>query len=445
MYEHPYTVSNKLKEIKISIHQIHLATLSIDELNIRDIGKKDSLNREGLRVIAAQYLGNEEDVVKVNNLYDQWLSKRIYGSDITEGNEQQLFEQLIDAITVLSDFADNKAIALYDEATKDAGFYSAYIGTALLFAAILSIILLLRTLRHLRETTESSKQYLYLIDQNVMITAVDNEGNIFDLSNELSRYLSKTKKELVGQSLQDVFFADDEPQFLEMWQQVTSGADWHGDLEVIKGNEPKWLGIDVLPMQNNDHRSSGFRLLAHDITSRKSLELISITDTLTGLLNRRTLDETLERMSKLSSRAKTPLTVAIFDIDYFKQYNDKYGHIAGDKVLTRIASLVSKMLARPNDYVFRMGGEEFCLIFNPKNAEDSKQYLEKIRQAVRSLAIIHENSKIDEYVTISIGAVFFEGEEQIDGKMLLLYSDDNLYVAKEKRNHTVQTEHGRHH
>lgn len=442
MYEHPYAVSNKLKEIKISMHQIHLSTLSIDELDIRDIGKKDSLNRENLHVIATQYLGDKNNVAKVNDLYEQWLSTRVYGSDIAEQKEQQLFEELSQAIEVLSDFADNKAIEFYNDATKDAIYYSSYIGASLVFSIILSIILLLRTLRYLREISKSRKQYLYLIDQNVMMSAMDDEGTIFDISNQLGRYLSEAKEALVGKSVQDVFFENDEAQYLEMWQQINSGAEWHGEIEVIKGNESKWLGVDVLPIQNDDYSSSGFRLLANDITSRKSLELISITDTLTGLLNRRTLDETLDRMSKLSSRMKMPLTVAIFDIDYFKQYNDTYGHIAGDKVLSRITYLVSKMFARPSDYVFRIGGEEFCIIFNAKNAEESNAHLERACQAVKNLAIRHESSTVDDCVTISIGAIFFEGQEHIDGKMLLSYSDDNMYVAKEKRNHTVQTEYG---
>jgi diguanylate cyclase (GGDEF)-like protein/PAS domain S-box-containing protein len=441
MYEHPYTVSNKLKEIKISIHQIHLESLSIDELDIRDIGKKDSLNRENLRIIGAQYLGDKEDVLSVKSLYEEWLSKRVYGSDAAGKNERLLFEELSQAMTVLSDFADNKAIELYDEAKKDAIFYPAYIGSALLFAAILSTILLLRTLRHLRETTESRKQYLYLIDQNVMITAIDNDGNIFDISNELSRFLSKTKKEFVGKSLQDVFFADEESKFLDVWQQIKSGADWHGEIEIIKGSEPKWLGIDVLPMQNSDYSYSGFRLLAHDITSRKSLEKISITDTLTGLLNRRTLDETINRATRLSSRNNIPLTIGIFDVDFFKQYNDTYGHMAGDKVLTRLASLVSKMLGRPNDYVFRIGGEEFCFIFNSQTLEESKAYLEKIREAVKELQIKHEGSAVDEYLTISIGALYLDGNNAVDSKVLLSEADDNLYRAKENRNCTVQTEH----
>ncbi|MBL1320245.1 MAG: sensor domain-containing diguanylate cyclase [Methylophaga sp.] len=440
MYEHPYTVSNKLKEIKILVHQIHLDSVSITAREVAEIGKKDGLSREALHIIGAQYLGDEADVEAVERLYDNWLTDRLYDDDIGDHDEKILFEQLLQAIAVLSNFADNKAAELYNAAKKDAMFYAMYIGSALLFASILSIVLLLKTLKGLRAMTDDSKQYRHIIDQNVMITAIGDDGLIFDISNELSRYLSVSKKELVGSSLKSVFFSDND-QFKEMWQQVNSGASWHGDVQVVGGQDAKWLGVDVLPMQSGDYRYSGFRLLAHDITSRKSLEKISITDTLTGLLNRRTLDETLTRTTRLSSRNNTPVTIGIFDVDYFKQYNDTYGHMAGDKVLTRLASLVSKMLARPDDYVFRIGGEEFCFIFNSKTLEDSKAYLEKVREAIKDMRIKHEGSAVNEYVTISIGALYLDGNNVVDSTILLSEADDNLYRAKENRNCTVQTEH----
>ncbi|MFW5451495.1 MAG: diguanylate cyclase [Methylophagaceae bacterium] len=441
MYEHPYTVSNKLKEIKISIHQMHLSTLSIDELDIREIGLKDAGNRKNLSIIASQYLGDQQDVTRVHNLYEKWLSKRVYGSDLTV-EEQVLFDQLLKAIEFLSAFADNKAISLYEQAKKETQYYPTYIGIFLLVAAIVSILLLMRTLKELRTITIHRKQYLNLIDQNVMIAAIEDDGRIFDISNRLSRFLSKKKSDVTGNQLKDIFFDTDDSQFEEMWRQVHSGATWHGDIKVVSNNIPQWLGIDVLPMKNTDSSYSGFRLLASDITSRKSLEKISITDTLTGLLNRRSFDETMDRQTKLAARNSLPLTIGILDVDYFKLYNDTYGHISGDKVLTNIATILSKMLSRPDDFVFRIGGEEFCFMFNSNNEDESRAYIEQIREKIQNLKIVHEQSKVHKYVTISIGASFFDGAHVVDGKALMSEADDNLYRAKEMRNHTVQSVHG---
>ncbi len=442
MYEHPYTVSNKLKEIKISVHQIHLSTLAVDELDIRDIGLEDANNRKNLNIIAAQYLGDQQDVTKAHELYDKWLSKKVYDSDSTIENEQVIFEQLLQAIEFLSLFADNKAISFYEQAKKEAQSYPLYIGVFLFVAAIISFLLLMRTLKELASITGHRKQYLNLIDQNVMIAAIEEDSRVFDISNRLSRFLSKRKSDLIGDQFKDIFFAADDNQFEEMWRRVQSGATWHGDVQVVSNNTIRWLGIDVLPMQTAGSEYSGFRLLASDITSRKSLEKISITDSLTGLLNRRSFDETLERQTKLAARNKLLLTVAILDVDYFKQYNDTYGHIFGDKVLTNIAAVLSKMLARPDDFVFRIGGEEFCFLFNSNTGDESRAYLEKIRQAIQDLNIVHSQSEVHQYVTISIGAAFFEGAHIADGKALMSEADDNLYRAKEIRNHTVQSVYG---
>jgi len=440
IYEHPYRVSNELKEIKISVHKMYLATLNENDIDYLFLGQQDSANKESLKLISDLYLGDVEELNKVKSLYENSFSKSLTKEQafIDEGK----LAQLLLAIDTLSDFVDNKAAELYKAAEQDTQYYSAYIGLSLLVATIISVYLLIHTLKTLREIAMNRKQYQYLIDQNVMIAAIEDDGRIFDVSNRLSRFISAKKEELTSRTLREVFFCHDDEQFVDMWQQVKSGATWHGEIPVTEDNTTMWLGVDVLPMQNTDYSYSGFRLLAHDISSRKSLEKISITDSLTGLLNRRSLDDVLERQTKLAIRNKQPLTVGMLDVDFFKQYNDTYGHPAGDKVLTHLASLLARMLGRPDDFVFRMGGEEFFFIFNSQDTDSSKGYVEQIRETVKALNIEHENSTVDEYLTVSIGAVFFAGEGVVDGKLLMSDADDNLYRAKETRNSVIQTVEG---
>jgi len=440
MYEHPYTVSNELKSIKISVHQMYLASQHVGEIDYLFLGKQDSDNRERLKVISTQYLGDKEDITEVKRLYEQYFSRNLPIKEAFTNSVK--FEQLLLAIDTLSAFSDNTAAELYDAAKQDTQRYSGYIGLALLIAAGVSLYLLIHTLKTLREIAMNRKQYQYLIDQNVMIAAIEDEGKIFEVSSRLSRFISAKKQDLVNHQFKDVFFCHDDEQYEDMWQQVKSGASWHGDIPVADGNTAKWLGVDILPMQNSDYSYSGFRLLAHDITSRKSLEKISITDSLTSLLNRRSFDDVFERQIKLAVRNAQPLTAAMLDVDFFKQYNDAYGHPAGDKVLTHLAALLTKLLGRPDDFVFRMGGEEFFFIFNSQNEADSKLYIDKIREAVKELKIAHKSSSIDDFVTVSIGAVFFGAETMVDRKLLMSDADDNLYRAKEVRNSSVQTVEG---
>ena len=443
MYEHPYRVSNELKKFEISVQKIHLASSVSENIDFRKVGQQDAANRGSLKNIATFYLGKTEDVDNVIQLYEQWLSLRVYARDITlpssSDDEENVFNKLILAVNKLSTFADNKAAELYEKAKNDALFSAIYIGISLIAAGIVAAFLFWRAFKDLREIAANRKQYRFLIDQNVMIAAINDEGKIFEISNHLSRYLSMTKEDLINHQIRDVFFAGDDSLFNEMWQDVTSGATWNGEIKLINEGESKWIGIDVLPMQGSDYSYSGFRLLARDITNRKSLEHISITDTLTGLLNRRTLDDTLDRATRIAQRNKEPVTIAMLDVDFFKQYNDTYGHAAGDNVLTGIAEVFSGMLARANDFVFRVGGEEFVIIFNSKDVASSKEYIDKIRQAVRDLEIVHEKSTVDSCITISIGCVFFDGKGATDGQLLLSDADANLYRAKEKRNHSVQT------
>jgi len=440
MYEHPYRVSNELKAIKVSVHQMSLAVQQGGEIDYLFLGQQDTANRDSLKVISDQYLGPLEDIEKVERLYELFFSSN-NNSKETFFNSSNMAALLL-AIETLSDFADKKAAELYKTAKEDTETYSIYIGLALVIATLVSMYLLLHTLKTLRDIALNRKQYQYLIDQNVMIAAIEDDGHIFDVSNRLSRFIAAKKEELTSRPFREVFFCHNDEEFEDMWQQVKSGATWHGEIPVVDGNETKWLGVDVLPMQNTDYSYSGFRLLAHDISSRKSLEKISITDSLTGLLNRRSLDDVLERQTKLAIRNKQPLTVGMLDVDFFKQYNDTYGHPAGDKVLTHLASVLTRMLGRPDDFVFRMGGEEFFFIFNSHDEEGSEAYVEKIREAVSALNIEHKNSTVDDNVTVSIGAVYFPSETNVDGKLLLSDADDNLYKAKVSRNSVVQTVEG---
>ncbi len=124
----------------------------------------------------------------------------------------------------------------------------------------------------------------------------------------------------------------------------------------------------------------------------------------------------------------------MFDIDFFKQYNDTYGHQAGDNVLSRLGELLQQKLARAEDLIFRLGGEEFGLIFTSKSAQSSIDLVENIRQAVIKLKIEHKKSKIFEYLTISAGLVcvdFSKDENrELDEVKLYKLADEELYRSK---------------
>jgi two-component system chemotaxis family response regulator WspR len=174
-----------------------------------------------------------------------------------------------------------------------------------------------------------------------------------------------------------------------------------------------------------------------------NLELLRLTNTdgLTGIANRRYFDEYLHAEWRRARREKTELSMLLIDVDYFKRYNDTYGHVAGDEVLRRIATTIQAACRRPGDLAARFGGEEFAMIL-PKTSPESLELLgETVRLAVEELAIEHSASSTGNRVTISGGgATLIPGDGDIPARLIEL-ADGRLYRAKHHgRNRIAMTD-----
>ena len=165
--------------------------------------------------------------------------------------------------------------------------------------------------------------------------------------------------------------------------------------------------------------------------ANKKLENASYTDSLTGLHNRRYFNFIYERELKRAKRSNSYITFMMLDIDYFKQYNDTYGHVEGDFALKSVAKVLKDTLKRPSDYVFRLGGEEFGVLLSDTDESSSAKLAREICDAVRGRELKHENSKAGEFVTISIGVVCCVADDALDDEVLISRADEMLYEAKE--------------
>jgi len=157
---------------------------------------------------------------------------------------------------------------------------------------------------------------------------------------------------------------------------------------------------------------------------------LSITDPLTKLYNRRYLDKLFKRELDRVKRDKKYLSFIMLDIDFFKQYNDTYGHPAGDEVIKKIAQHLMDNLRRPGDLVFRLGGEEFGALFSDINEDKSIELAKQILLGVPQLKIIHAKNKVNEYVTVSIGLTVIYDNLEIAPDEIMCQSDQALYKAK---------------
>ena len=156
----------------------------------------------------------------------------------------------------------------------------------------------------------------------------------------------------------------------------------------------------------------------------------AVTDALTGANNRRFFDERFAAEFGRAQRQSAPLSLIMLDVDYFKFYNDTYGHPAGDKVLISIVKALKSQLNRPTDVVARYGGEEFAIILPDSNAEGSQVIAEKLRSAVSNLNIPHSESKIADRVTASIGIATYQPDTDCNATCFLEMADTALYDAK---------------
>ncbi len=162
----------------------------------------------------------------------------------------------------------------------------------------------------------------------------------------------------------------------------------------------------------------------------QQLSLLSQQDALTGLANRRYLDETLDNEWRRALRHETPLTIMMVDIDFFKPYNDSLGHLKGDQCLKDIATAISSIAARSGDLVARYGGEDFLLLFPMTNAQQAKIQAERLMNAIKKIAIVHPCSSVSPYVTISVGVATTIPRLNDSISAFVSRADHALYQAK---------------
>lgn len=162
----------------------------------------------------------------------------------------------------------------------------------------------------------------------------------------------------------------------------------------------------------------------------KKYKMESITDSMTMLYNRHYFDTIFDNMPKISTANNWNSAFIMFDIDYFKQYNDTYGHDMGDVTLKSVALELKKYFNKEYEYVFRLGGEEFGVILFDIDKQILEQCLKDINDRIVGLEIAHSTSLVAKVVTISAGAVIYEVASEISTNRIYKKADENLYKSK---------------
>jgi diguanylate cyclase (GGDEF)-like protein len=215
---------------------------------------------------------------------------------------------------------------------------------------------------------------------------------------------------------------------------VTALDDSEHEEEAFKAGGVDYIRKPINPYTTYARVKTHLELKA----SRDRLASLAYTDGMTGVLNRRGFDERLAQAVQRSKRLAAPLSVALLDVDYFKSFNDTYGHQAGDECLKTIGAQLAVGLRAEHDTVARYGGEEFALTLPDLPAIHAFQRLETLRTSIEAIGIRHEGSQVSAVVTVSIGMVTCQMEQNASDAEILRLADERLYQAKSSgRNRVV--------
>ncbi len=276
------------------------------------------------------------------------------------------------------------------------------------------------------------QEYVNIIDQNVVTATTDITGTMVDVSTAFSRVTGYSKDEVIGQDPGMLRHPEvDAVRKNVIVQKIQAEQVWKGEFyNITKTGDAYWLEAIIFPKIDKAKEIAGYTAIYQDITDKKRIEQLSITDALTGLYNRRFFDETIKKEMARAMRDDKQLAFAMLDIDYFKQYNDHYGHQKGDEVLSAIGQLLQQTLSRSSDFCFRLGGEEFGLLFSGLSSEEALAFTENVRVRIAGLAIEHQWGCEEKVITASFGLLSITPAPGTTVDTVYQRADQALYRAK---------------
>jgi len=457
LYQHPFTVSNAARDISINTVSMHRYMEDVaraqDDVQLDRAAAQVKVYEQKVLdnfvILFDRFLGDKSEIQAVYENFIAWRDVRdevialkhignsTAAAEITNGKGADYVQLLTDQIQGLVDFAAAKASEFRTNSQKNARQSVIFTSILASSAVLLGLLVSAFILRRQKSSIEAIQKRDHLIDQNIMIAQLNTAGHVIEISNALCRYLGVLREQITG-SPSHFFTTANAAADLEetIWRSLKTGSRWSGEIKrTTVDGAAKWAEITILPILDSAYNIDGYTCILHDLTSKK----LSLTDKLTALGNRRQYEQILEREINLAKRNNTLLTLAVIDIDFFKNYNDRYGHPQGDIALTEVSKAILSSMRRPNDYAFRIGGEEFAVLFSGLDKENAWRFLDTIRQAVARLKIPHAASKINDHMTVSIGGATIPGTDLIDGERLYEGADQALYKAKDGRNQTIIT------
>jgi diguanylate cyclase (GGDEF)-like protein/PAS domain S-box-containing protein len=275
------------------------------------------------------------------------------------------------------------------------------------------------------------------------------DGLIIDANEEFTQMTGYSYQETVGKSTVDIALWNSPEERLQFISELSEGDNVAvRELEFRRKDSSSFFGLilgKVIIIDDAPHivcvisditerkraESQISELIAQLESEKKTAQINAITDSLTGLLNRRYFDEYLRQEFSRLERSCTPISLIMLDVDHFKLYNDTYGHISGDNCLRMIAETLKSVVSSELNILVRYGGEEFTVILTETENDGAIIFARRILNAVEQLKIPHSTSVTSKFITVSLGVVTAFPANISDPEKLVNMADEALYKAKE--------------
>ncbi|KOA21452.1 phytochrome-like protein cph2 [Clostridium homopropionicum DSM 5847] len=301
-----------------------------------------------------------------------------------------------------------------------------------------------------KEVFMSNARFSTLINsmEDVVFT-IDKELSYSGVFGKWYTKIGLKEEDIVGKKIREVFPDQNHRIHEESAIKALKGEHVVYNWSLIANNKYLFYQISLSPMENSKGEIIGVVAIGRDITkeviienelkiSNEKLKRLSFLDGLTNIPNRRYFDEYMSIKWQNASGTSIDFSMIMIDVDYFKAFNDTYGHIKGDECLKIISKEIRKCLRKPGDLICRYGGEEFAIVLPETSTKDAEIVAHRIRSKVEDLKILNSNSPINPYITVSIGFATLKPNKDTLYKTLISNADRALYKAKEKGRNRIE-------
>jgi len=305
----------------------------------------------------------------------------------------------------------------------------------------LKVINLFLNTKYIEEINSFNK----IFDNNIVSSSTDTTGIIKTVSSAFCKITGYSKAELIGKNHKIVRHPDMPSSIYEdLWKTIKEGKTWKGEIKNLRKNGSSyWVSAVIEPIFDKQKNKVGYSAVTQDITDKKRIYELSITDGLTSLYNRRYFNDIAKSVIDKTVRNNRVFGFMILDIDNFKKYNDTYGHQEGDNVLISISDSLKKSFRRSDDLIFRLGGEEFGVLINAKKEEDVLLLASNSRENIEALKIEHKRNIPSGTITASFGLIVIQADnisEEYNLDYIYKKADDKLYDAKKNGRNRIEYE-----